>query len=120
MEIKAEKISERLLEYGVSVIQISMRLEKTTSTKTIASQLLRAATSAGANYEEARGAESRADFVHKLQIVLKEIRESIFWLKLIEKSQLLKGKDIKSLLEEANQLSKIIARSVITTRKQKN
>jgi four helix bundle protein len=61
-------------------------LNKTAVERHIALQFLRAATSAGANYEEACAGESRADFIHKLQIVLKELRESLYWLRLVEKS----------------------------------
>jgi len=69
------------------------------------------------NYEEACGAQSRADFIHKMQIVLKEIRESIYWLKLIKRSELLSVEDIELILEESKQISNIIAKSIITARK---
>jgi four helix bundle protein len=81
---------------------------------------MRSATSCGANYEEARAAESRADFVHKMQVVLKELRESIYWLKLIKKS----GPDLNGhllpVLTEANELAAIFAKSVMTAKGQKS
>ncbi|MBI5361188.1 MAG: four helix bundle protein [Planctomycetes bacterium] len=80
----------------------------------ISNQLLRAGTSACSNYEEARGAESRADFIHKLRIVLKEIREALFWLKLTQKSEILSEYKTDGLIDETKQLSKIIAKSIIT------
>jgi len=89
MEDKATQISDRLIEYGVRIIKLTVKLRKTVSGKHIANQLLRAGTSVGANYEEACGVQSRADFIHKLQIVLKEIRESLYWLRLIQKSAIL-------------------------------
>ena len=72
-----------MLDYGVAIIKICARLSKMAIGKHIGNQLLRSGTSVGANYEEARGAQSKADFIHKLQIVLKETRESFYWLKLI-------------------------------------
>jgi len=79
--------------------------------------LFRSATSAGANYEEACGAESRADFVHKLQIVLKELKETRYWLLLIKKSELVKTSNLDQLTQEAGELAKIIAKSVVTVKK---
>lgn len=77
MEEKAIQISDRLLDYGGKIIKICIKLNKTAISKHIGNQLLRAGTSVEANYEEACGAQSRADFIHKLQIVLKEIKESM-------------------------------------------
>ncbi|HHT9154719.1 MAG TPA: four helix bundle protein [Candidatus Tripitaka sp. YC43] len=117
MEEKADQLSERLLDYGVEIIKLTEKLDKTASGKYIANQLLRAGTSVGSNYEEARGAQSRADFVHKLQIVLKEIREALYWLRLIQKSKILTGSDLGSIITETIQLSNIVAKSVITAKK---
>ena len=77
---------------------------------------MRAATSAGANYEEACAAESRADFIHKMQIVLKELRESHYWLRLLEKSDLTAKSELAPILKEADELCRIIAQSVITAK----
>jgi four helix bundle protein len=78
MDNKAGQLSERFLSYAAHVVKLSTLLRRTATGREIAGQLLRAGTSSGANYEEARGAQSRADFLHKLQIVLKELRESLF------------------------------------------
>ena len=77
---------------------------------------MRPCASSGANYEEACGAESKADFIHKMQLVLKELRESLYWLRLIEKSELIPNKDLFPVQNEADQLVKIIAKSVITAK----
>jgi four helix bundle protein len=77
---------------------------------------MRSSASAGANYQEACAAESRADFVHKLQLVLKELRESEYWLKLMGRGSLLPESVTSSLLAEAGQLVRILAKSVITTK----
>jgi four helix bundle protein len=78
---------------------------------------VRAGTAAGANYEEARGAESRADFVHKLGIAWKETRESWYWLRLIQRAELVSPQLLASIVDEANQLSAILASSIATARK---
>ena len=70
------ELNERLLEYGAWIIKLVESLPKTLVAKRIGDQLLRSGTSVGANYEEAQGAESKSDFAHKLQIALKEVRES--------------------------------------------
>lgn len=117
MEEKANQLSGRLLDYGVDIVKLTAKLGRTVTGKYIANQLLRAGTSVGSNYEEARGAQSRADFVHKLQIVLKEIREALYWLRLIQKSKILNGSDLGSIITETIQLSNIVAKSVITAKK---
>lgn len=72
----------------------------------------------GANYEEACNAESRNDFVHKMQIVLKESQETLYWLKLINKAELLQNssQDLYKLLDESKQINRIIAKSVLTAK----
>jgi len=116
MEEKLTKISDRLLAFGVKIVKITTDLNKSSIGRNIGKQLLRAGTSAGANYEETYGAESRADFTHKLQLVLKELRESLYWLKLVRKSEILKWRNIDNIIDETEQLCKIIAQSIITTK----
>jgi four helix bundle protein len=116
MAEKIRKISDRLLDFGVDIIKLTMELNKNIIGRTIANQLLRSGTSAGANYEETYGAESRTDFIHKLQIVLKELQESLYWLKLIKKSEILKNTILYNMIDETEQLCKIIAQSVITAK----
>lgn len=83
MREKANIISGRL-DYGAEIMKVCNKLNNDEVSYHIKNQLLRFGTSVGANYEEACGVKSRADFIHKIQIVLKEIRESMYWLKLIE------------------------------------
>lgn len=116
MEEKANQLSERLLDFGVEIVSLTIKLRKSETGKHIADQLLRSGTSVGANYEEACGAQSRADFIHKLQIVLKEMRESIYWLKLVQRAKLMEDPLLKDLTSEAAELSNIIAKSVITAK----
>ena len=72
---------------------------------------MRCGTSAGSNYEEARGAESRADFIHKMSVSWKETRESWYWLRLIHHAQLIKPPLVTKLLEESDALIANICRS---------
>lgn len=78
-------IADRLLDFAAAVVRLMKSLPKDVAGRHVGSQLVRAATSGGANYEEGRAAESRGDFIHKVSIAAKEIRESIFWLRLIER-----------------------------------
>lgn len=110
------ELSERLLDFAVAVIKLTTKIEKIAVGRHIAGQLIRSATSAGANYEEACGAESRKDFVHKLQVVLKELRESLYWLRLTRKAELASEGDCNSLIDEAQELTKIIAKSIVTAK----
>lgn len=118
MQNDRKDLSERLLEFAAGITKLVVRFNKTAVGRHIGGQLTRAATSAGANYEEACGAESRADFVHKLQIVLKELRESLYWLKLIAKAGLIEAEDSKLLavLQETKELTSIIAKSIVTAK----
>jgi four helix bundle protein len=116
MEGSLKNISERLLNFGVEIVKLIIELNKNMIGRNIGKQLLRSGTSAGANYEETYGAESRADFIHKLQIVLKELRESLYWLRLIQKSQILKHNNLNNIIDETEQLCNIIGKSVITAK----
>jgi len=83
MKNKRNDLSGRSLDFAAEIIKLALRLNKTGVGRHIGGQLTRSGTSAGANYEKACGAESRADFIHKLHLVLKELRESSYWLRLI-------------------------------------
>ena len=85
-QLRADELEERLIDFAVRVIRLSASLPNTAAGKHIAGQILRSGTSPAPNYGEARGAESHADFTHKLGIVLKELNESSIWLRVIERS----------------------------------
>ena len=80
MENKANELSERFLDFGVIIIKLCNKLNKTIVEREISKQLFRAGTSIGANYEEALGAFTRKEFKCKLGICLKEARETYYWL----------------------------------------
>lgn len=117
--MNSEELSNRFLDYATSIIILLKSLGNSYQGKHISKQLLRSATSCGANYEEARAAESKADFSHKLQIVLKELRESRFWIRLIKRASLIPKDKISPILSETDELIKIIAKSVVTSRTKK-
>lgn len=81
--------------------------------------MVRSGTSPAPNYEEACAAESRADFVHKLGICLKELRESRCWIRLIIKTEMLTEHRMGELLDECNQLCNIVAKSIVTAKARK-
>jgi four helix bundle protein len=114
------ELEERLLSFAANCMKLVGRLSRTIEGRYVAGQLMRSSASAGANYEEACAAESRADFVHKLQIVLKELRESDYWLRLIGRAALLAESVSAPLQAEAEQLVKIIAKSVVTTKSRRS
>jgi len=105
-------LDERLLKFAGSIIVLLKKIRRGPLFRPLADQLLRSGTSIGANYEEATGAESAADFIHKMQISLKECRETCYWLQLLVEGQLVDGDTVAPLLDEAIQLRRIFISSV--------
>jgi four helix bundle protein len=112
----SREVSERLLDYRVRVIRVVESLPPTLTGRRIGDQLLRSSISVGANYEEAQGAESREDFVPKLQIALKEVRESNYWLRLLAKAGVVPSNQLSAVLDESNRLRAILSKAVATTK----
>jgi four helix bundle protein len=112
----ADELEERLVDFAVRIIKLSASLPRTPAGKHVAGQILRSGTSPAPNYGEARGAESRADFVHKIRVVLKELNETSVWLRIIERSRLLKVESMIDIVQENGDLCKIFAASLKTAR----
>ena len=110
----ADELEERLVNFAVRIIKLSACLPRTPAGKHIAGQILRSGTSPAPNYGEARGAESRADFVHKIRVVLKELNETSIWLRIIERSRLLKTELLMEIMQENGDLCRIFAASLKT------
>lgn len=115
-QARADELENRLIDFAVRIIKLSAKLPKTPAGKHIAGQILRSGTSPAPNYGEARGAESNADFVHKLGIVLKELNETSIWLRIIDRSQLLKRELLVEIIGENRELSRIFTSSLKTAR----
>jgi len=108
-------LEERLLEFAVRIIRIAESLPKSKIGKHIAGQLIRGGTSPAPNYGEAQAAESRSDFIHKMKVSLKELRDTRVWLLMIVKAELLASKaKIDSLVDENDQLISIFMASIKT------
>src|SRR5437764_13545887 len=101
---QADVLEERLIEFAVRIIKLSARLPKTPAGKHIAGQIMRSGTSPAPNYGEARGAESNADFIHKVRIVLKELNETSIWLRVIQRSNMLRSELILDIIGENKEL----------------
>jgi len=120
MSKKKYDLEERLLEYAAKIIKLVEKLPNTRAGNHVAGQLLKSGTSPYPNHGEAQAAESTKDFIHKMRICLKELRESGRWLKLIEKVPLLKDSELlNELLHETDELIKIFFTSIRTAEKKK-
>ena len=111
-------LEERLIVFAVLIISISENLNNTRAGNHIDGQLVRSGTSPALHYGEAQSAESRNDFVHKLKILLKELRETLVALKIIKRVSLTKKiNDVEKGITECNELISIFVRSIETARK---
>ena len=120
-KMKKYDIKDRLIDYAVRVIKLSEALPETKAGKHISSQVLRSGTSPAANYGEAQGSESPNDFIHKLKVALKELRETEIWIKIISKADMIKpSSQLEPLLKETDELIAILFTSIDTARKNKS
>ena len=113
---KAVELQQRFILFAADIIALSEKLPNSRQGRHICGQMLRSGTATAANYAEARGAESRSDFVHKLGIVLKELNETAIWLELIVRRALLGAEKVAPVVAENRELCRIITASIKTTR----
>lgn len=111
--MQENKLIKESTNFAISVIT---QCEKITKHYSIVNQLERAATSIGANVHEAQYAQSRADFISKLQIALKECYETEYWLTIVEKTNLLKQEEIKPLKNQCGTIRRVLISSINTTK----
>ena len=111
----ADRLEDRLIDFAVRIIRLVARMPKTPAGKHVSGQILRSGTSPAPNYGEARGAES-ADFVPKVRIVFKELNETSIWLRIIQRSEMLKAELLLDIIKENRELCKIFAKSLKTAR----
>ena len=108
-------IRERAFRFAIRVIRASRRLPHDTTARVVVQQLVKSATSVGANIEEADGAESSRDFVHKTSIARKEARESRYWLCII-RATFLDDDELVSLEQESDELTRILSAMIIKSK----
>jgi four helix bundle protein len=113
---KSDQLEKRFVAFAATIISLSERLPRTPQGRHISKQILRAGTATAANYGEARGAESRADFVHKLRIVFKELNETTIWLEMIAQASLLPLASVDPIVAENRELCRIIGASIRTAK----
>lgn len=126
MTAKAEEknkkfnLEDRLIEFGAAVAELVEELPNSKAGNYVAGQFIRSGLSPALNYGEAQSAESRADFIHKLKIILKELRESLISLKVIKRLKLIKTPEkVEKLMDETQQLIAIFVKSIETAQKNK-
>jgi len=110
----SDELSDRLWAFAARIGKVVDALPDTRVGRHVAGQLVRCGTSGPPNYDEGCAAESRNDFVHKLSVALKELCETRGWLRFIIIAQLLPERRIAPLLDENDQLARIIGKSVLT------
>jgi four helix bundle protein len=119
--MKKYDLEERLIDFAVLIIEIVDEIPKTKAGTTMSGQIVRSGTSTALNYGEAQSAESKNDFIHKMKVVLKELRETYVALKIIQKAKLYKNEDkIIRAKNENNELISIFVKSIETARKNHN
>src|SRR5438093_7249853 len=111
---RPQALQQRLVSHAAVLLDVSSKLPPTPQANHVSRQLMRSGTAAAANYGEARGAESRSDYIHKLRIVLKELNETAVWLQLISESSWLLSDKISAIVAENEELCKIVAASIKT------
>ncbi len=113
-------LEDRLLDFGAMVISLTRKLSGDYAERHVGHQLLRSGTAPLSHHGEAQAAESPADFIHKMRLALKELRESERWLRLISRAALLPSENnLTHLLDETDQLIRIFVTSIATAEKRR-
>jgi four helix bundle protein len=112
-------LAERLIDFAVAMIKTAERLPKSFAGNHLAGQLTRSGTSPALHYGEALSAESRNDFIHKMKVALKELRETLNCLKIINRIGWLDSSVVAADIKECNELTAIFVKSVVTAEKNK-
>ena len=109
-------VQEKSFEFAVRIVYLCKYLCDEKKEYVLSKQVLRSGTSVGANIEEGLGGQSDKDFIAKLSIAYKEARETIYWIKLLSRTEYLSQEQADSVLQDADELCKIIAKILITTK----
>jgi four helix bundle protein len=113
-KLSPQELEDRLIDFAVAIIDVTEGLPNTKAGNHMAGQLIRSGTAPAPNYGEARSAESKKDFVHKMKISLKELRETMIWLKIASRKQMIAGIGIDTAITECNELISIFVSSTRT------
>jgi len=113
-------IRDKSFAFAIRIIKAYQYLVAEKKEYTLSRQLLRSGTSIGANIEESIGGQSTADFLHKISISYKEARETVYWLKLLLATNFLMQKEAESLITDAEQICKILAKIQISIKANRN
>jgi len=118
--VKKYDLEDRLIEFAIRIIELVEELPKNRAGNHIASQLIRCGTSPALNYGEVKSSESQKDFVHKMKIILKELRETNICLKIIKRKPLIRQyQRLDKVIKECNELISIFVSSIRTVQKPK-
>ena len=109
-----QALEDRLIDFAVTAIGVVEALPSSKTGNHIAGQMIRSGTSPAPNYGEARSAESRKDFIHKMKISLKELRETVIWLKIVSRKQLVDEEIVSAAIVECGELIAIFVSSTRT------
>ncbi len=110
-------IEKRTFEFALRIIRLCRTLGDDRTGRVMMNQLLRSGTSIGANVEEAQGAQSKRDFIAKMSISQKEAWETLYWLRLIAESELLSADRMAPIIQEADEILRIISAIIVSARK---
>jgi four helix bundle protein len=116
VSVNAEELKKRTKQFGLRCIKVVESLPKTRTADVLGKQLLRSATSVGANYRSACRAQSKPAFVSKLAIAIEEADESLFWLEMIIEANLMTNKKLAELMKEGNEIVAILTASSKTAK----
>jgi four helix bundle protein len=118
--MKKFDLHERLIDFAVQIINITDNVKTTKAGNHLLGQIVRSGTAPSLNYSEAQSAESRNDFIHKMSVVLKELRETHSNLKIILRAKLYLGQEIDKAIKENDELISIFVKSIETSRNKIN
>ena len=120
LEIKESILSEKSLEFAAQTVKFCIKINAETKENIITKQLIRSSTSVGANINEANYGVSRADFIAKMHIAMKEASESEYWLKLLYKAEYVKENDVIALIEKCRELERMLISTLKTAKENRN
>jgi len=115
-EAQPEDIKARTFRFALQIIALVEQLPNTISATTIGKQLIRSGTSIGANVEEATVAHSKSDFIYRMNVALREARETLFWLRLLDAARILSSAHLASTLKEVDEITRILGAIVSSAR----